>query len=203
MPINDSKDFTIELEFLFEARIRKALFDSLKGSDRVVVEEWRGWPIKTAKGRSEEHLFRRPFDLATFERKDRTLILTGYEVKGVDKVRKKAGVSYRYPSFGEGLDQALVLLHQGADFSYLVHPEPKEDNVKAEMKSFLERFASPIGLIFVTSEALQKQGYLFPYKQAERNYADENEKRRLLTSLLSGGYFREIHIVDWARKHEY
>ena len=191
-----------EPEFLSEARIRQALFDSLKGTDRVVAEEWRGWPIKTAKGRSEEHLFRRPFDVVTFERKDRTLILTGYEVKGIIKVKKKAEVSYRHPSFAEGLDQALVLLHQGADFSYLVHPEPEDDSVKAEMKSFFERFARQIGLIFVTSEDVQR-GHLFPYREAERNYADENEKKRLLTTLLSGGYFRKIHIVDWAKKHDY
>ena len=170
----------------------------------MVVEEWRGWPIKTAKGRSEAHLFRRPFNLATFERKDRSLILTGYEVKGIEKVRKKAGMTYRYPSFAEGLDQALVQLDQGADYTYLVHPEPEDENVKSETKSFLERLASRVGSIFVTPEAIQKQDHwIFAYKQAERNYANEDEKKRLLTSLLSGGYFSEIYIVEWAKKHDY
>lgn len=169
-----------------------------------MIEEWKGWPIKTAKGRSEAHLFKRPFDLATFERKDRTLILTGYEVKGIEKVRKRNRVAHRFPSFAEGLDQSLVLLHQGADFAYLVHPEPDDESLKTEMKSFLERFASKVGLIFVTREAIEREeAWVFPFKQPERNYADENEKKRLLTSLLSGGYFKDIHIVEWARKHEY
>jgi len=179
------------------------LFDSIKEYDKVVVEEWRGWPIKTAKRRSEAHFFRRPFDLAAFERSDRTLILTGYEVKGVDKVRKKRGITLRYPSFAEGLDQALVLLHQGADYSYVVHPEPEDESMKTEMKRFFEIFARQAGLIFVTPKDVQGKGFMIPYKQAERNYADENEKKRLLTTLLSGGYFRDIHIVDWAKRHEY
>jgi len=189
-------------ELLSEVRIRRALFDSIREYDKVVVEEWRGWPIKIAKGRSEAHLFRRSFDVAAFERTDRTLILTGYEVKGVVRVRKK-GTDYRYPSFAEGLDQALVLLHQGADYSYLVHPEPEDKNMKTEMKEFLEGFAGQIGLIFLTPKDVQDKGFISPYKQAKRNYADENMKKRLLTTLLSGGYFRDIHIVDWAKRHEY
>lgn len=194
-------------EFLSEDRIRDALFESLKGTDKVAVKEWKGWPIKTAKGRSESHFFRRSFDIATFEREDRSLILTGYEVKGVVKERRKKKAEeeagYRYPSFAEGLDQALVLLYQGADYSYLVHPEPEEDSMKTEMKIFIERFARPIGLVFVNSQDVQKGGYFLRYRQAERNYAEENEKKRLLTSLLSGGYFTDIHITDWSKKHDY
>ena len=124
-------------------------------------------------------------------------------MKGVDKVRKKEGIAHRYPSFAEGLDQALVLLHQGADYSYVVHPEPKDTSMKTEMKKFFEDFAQKIGLVFITPKDVRDKGFIFPYKQAERNYADENEKKRLLTTLLSGGYFRDINIVDWARKHEY
>ena len=176
--------------------------------DDLIIERWRGWSTKVGRKKRERHDFLREFDIAIFSRGKREYILrrpiaeilkppyyltlVGIEVKGLTKERQKV----RYPGFAEGIDQALVLLHQGADFSFLVKPEEKQDD---ELKTMSDNFARQIGLI-----AVRQDGTFDVYREPTRNYNTSDEKKRkMLTSLIHGGYFTNIRLPQWCKKHEY
>ena len=106
-----------------EEQIQDKLFFEIlpkRYPDSLTVKNWMGWSYRAKGERKEQTRFYREFDVALFERKTQagihSLVLTGFEIKGFEQE------SGKLPAFAEGLDQALVLLHQGADYSYLVHP---------------------------------------------------------------------------------
>ena len=193
-----------------EDNIRSKLYDHFCEifANDLVVEKWRGWSTKVGRERKERHHFLREFDIAIFSRGKREYILrrpimeilkppyyltlVGIEIKGLTKERQKV----RYPGFAEGIDQALVLLHQGADFSYLVKPEEKQDD---ELKIMCGNFGLHVGLIAV------RQDWTFDvYREPSRNYKTSDEKKgKMLTSLIHGGYFTNIRLPKWCKEHEY
>jgi len=103
-----------------EERIRTALYDHLAKTDDAIVECWKGWVTRTANGKFKKHYFHREFDMAQFHKEPYLTTLIGYEIKGCTTEKKKT--DYKPPAFAEGIDQAQVLLFQGADLVYLVIP---------------------------------------------------------------------------------
>lgn len=129
-----------------EERIRTALYDNLAARpDDAIVECWKGWITRTANGKSKRHYFRREFDVGQFHIEPYKITLTGYEVKGCTEEKKKTG--YKPPAFAEGIDQAQVLLFQGADLVYLVTPEPSDPKERQDLQDLCHRY-SHIGLVF-------------------------------------------------------
>jgi hypothetical protein len=175
--------------------------------DSVIVKNWMGWSYRGAGDKKEQDKFRREFDLAVFQRKTvgtiYQLVLTGFEIKGYSQ-EKKQKKPPRPPAFAEGLDQALVLLHQGADYSYLVHPEPENDGDKYALRDLCARFAPLIGLIFIPHD-LTKLTYLAKYKEAQQSsHTTPDMKRKMLTALISGGLRDAIsNIPSWAKTQQY
>ncbi|HKZ43078.1 MAG TPA: hypothetical protein VJ044_19120, partial [Candidatus Hodarchaeales archaeon] len=140
---------------------------------------------------------------AVFERKIQSgipnIVLTGFEVKGFGKKSGKA------PPFAHGLDQALVLLHQGADFAYLVHPEPQKNDDKIALNELCTKYAPLVGLIFVPHDLTQLTIAAQSYRHATRNpHTTAERKRKMLTSLLTWGLRDEISDIPlWCKKQEY
>lgn len=209
--MSDVRNLSGLIDEFTEDNVRKMLYNSLCENfpNDLVVEKWTGWSFRIGKKRRERHRFLREFDIALFSRGKREFILRrpimeilkppyyltliGIEIKGLTKEK----VKMKPPGFAEGVDQALVLLHQGADYAYLVTPESKNDK---ELKLFCDNFASKIGLILV-----RKDGTFEPHRDADRNYSTTSDdlKKKLLTSLISGGNFSNIRIPKWCKKHEY
>jgi hypothetical protein len=192
-----------------EQKIHQKLWDYLtKLYDQdCFARNWKGWSYRVGKKQREKTFFYREFDIARFHREQRPygseLWLYGYEIKGYEKVtkkyKKKKRIIYKEPAFGAGIEQALILLYQGADYAYLVIPEPKEVKDKNSLNDFCEKYAHPIGLIFVT-----EQGTFQEFRKAERNIlATEDRKKKMLTSLISGGQVSDIKIPVWCKKQEF
>ena len=162
------------------------------------AKKWKGWTYRTGEGR-DKSFFYREFDIARFHRIKREhtteLWLYGYEVKGYTKKNEK----YYDPPFGHGVEQALVLLYQGADYAYVVIPEPELERDKNDLKEFCDQFARHIGLLFFT-----KHGSFWEFRKPVRNtYATMDRKKKMLTSLITMPQLSEIISPVWARKHEY
>ena len=175
----------------------------LKGVDSIQVKDWSGWSYKKNRKHREQTRFYREFDIAVFSRKSLPsgsfdLKLVGYEVKGWRKDRR--GKMVEAP-FGEGLDQALVLLQQGADLAYVIYPEPKRQKDKSDLKELCDRYAPNIGIIYVRDDLSWYQ----TYRDAKQNsYVNRDKKRNMLTSLLTGGNFSEISERPlWALQQQY
>ena len=191
----------------------KLFFETLpkKYPDSVIVKNWLGWSYRGREERRESTKFYREFDIAVFERKVDfasvlakqpsfySLVLTGFEVKGFEE---KSG---KPPSFAEGLEQAIVYLHQGADFAYLVHPEPKDENDKKALNELCDRFAQHIGLIFVPHDLGKLTPPLSPYRYAQPNFQSmPDKKRNMLTSLVTWGLRDEISEIPlWCKQQKY
>ncbi len=171
------------------------------------ARNWKGWSYRTSKKKREKSFFYREFDIARFHRKKHQytteLLLYGYEIKGYEKVKRKykgeSITKYREPTFGLGIDQVLVLLYEGADFAYLVIPEPKKDRDKSNLNDFCEKYANNIGLIFAT-----EQGTFLEFRKAKKNpYFTLDKKKKMLTSLISKGQVSDIKTPLWCKKHEF
>jgi hypothetical protein len=135
---------SVNLE-LTEGRLKHKLYDALcKNPTNVVVKEWRGWTIRLGREKREKLFFNREFDFATFTKDQHgNLSLYGYEVKGYTQAK----VGYKPPPFASGLDQAVVLLDQGANNSFLVLNEP-DRREKEDLKRICDRFVPLVGLFF-------------------------------------------------------
>jgi hypothetical protein len=170
--------------------------------DSVIVKNWLGWSYRGKDDKKEQTKFWREFDIALFQRETipRTaqfVVLTGFEIKGF------APKSLRPPAFAEGLDQANVLLLQGANYSYLVHPEPEKSGDKHALKELCDNFSPHVGLIFIPHE-LEKLTYLTKYREARDNPSSEERKRKMLASLVTGGLRDEISELPlWCKKQQY
>jgi len=191
-----------ELAHPEETQIQDTFFrEFLKDEDSIRVKDWGGWSYKKGRNRKEQTRFYREFDIAVFSRKPlaygHDLKLTGYEVKGWRKDRGKV----REPPFGEGLDQALVLLQQGADFAYVIYPKPKRAEDKDALKELCDRYAPYIGIIYVNNDL----SWYEIFREAKQNsYVSMNRRRDMLTSLITGGNFSEISELPlWAKQQQY
>jgi hypothetical protein len=187
-----------------EDQIIEYLLNKSKFSERVLVKDWSGWSYKEG-GRSIQTNFYRAFDIAMIERQGMIktgydLIITGYEAKGYTLNKQK---KWSPPAFGEGLDQALALLMNGADFAYLVHPEPKRSEDKLELKELCERYANYLGLIIVSNDLT----YYNEIKKPEKNpYSYRDRKRDMLTALAIGGHYDKkfgLALPSWVKTRQY
>ena len=194
--------FWLEMENkLTEGRISTLLWNNLQRlyPNNCLAKNWKGWSYRLEQ-KTDRSFFYREFDIARFNRIRHSqhsieIQLYGYEIKGCRKHRKEV----RAPSFAEGVDQVLTLLHQGADFGYLVVPEPEEDEYKQDLKVFCDRFARHVGLLFVT-----EHGSFCEYRRPERNHhATTNRKKKMLTSLITSGQASKRRIPVWCRRHEF
>jgi len=192
-----------------EEKIHEKLWNHLTNlhDQDCIVKNWKGWSYRRGKEKREKSFFYREFDVARFHREQHqhttNLWLYGYEVKGYEKITRKTKgeikVIYKEPTFGLGIEQALVLLYQGADYAYLVIPESKKERDKNNLQDFCEKYARNIGLMFLT-----EQGTFWEFRKAERNlYSTEDRKKKMLTSLTAAGQFSNIKSPDWCRKHEF
>jgi hypothetical protein len=170
--------------------------------DSVIVKNWMGWSYRVSGNKKEQDKFRREFDIAVFQKQTfgstSNLVLTGFEIKGFSQRPTKP------PAFLEGLDQAIALLGQGADHSYLVHPEPDKQEDKSAARILCANFAPLIGLMFVPRD-LEKVTYLSKYKEAGRNpHTTPDMKHKMLTALIVGGLRDDIGpLPSWASKQQY
>jgi len=189
-----------------EKQIQEKLFFEVlpkRHPDSVVAMNWLGWSYRGEQDRREQTKFYREFDIALFERKIqasiRSLVLTGFEVKGFEE---KSG---KPPLFAEGLEQAVVLLHQGADLVYLVHPEPERQDDKKALAELCERFAPYVGLIFVPHDLGKLSPYYATYRNARQNpNSKPDRKRNMLTSLVTWGLRDKLgEIPLWCKRQEY
>ena len=195
-------------ELFIEEKIQRRYFRYLhkKCPDDVLVMNWKGWYEKATNHPS---YFYGAFDIAQFSRvikhgKVVDLILTGYEVKGVRRIfktKKKAGIKiqtgWRYPRLAEGIDQALALLMQRADYSFLITPTPESEGEKRDLISLRNKFVSHIGLIFANT----RRGFTEP-DQRLRNKTDLPDKLDALIPLyVSGKYEQKTGLIirPWAR----
>ena len=193
-----------ELSHPQESQIQDKFFrEFLKDRDSIRVKNWSGWSYKKGRKHKERTRFYREFDIAKFARKSLPygsydLKLTGYEVKGCRKDRREKMLE---PPFGEGLDQALALLQQGADFSYVIYPEPTNVEIKSALKEMCDRYAPNIGIIYVNRDLSWYQ----TYREAKQNInVNRDRTRDMLTSLITGGNYSEISELPlWAKRHQY
>jgi hypothetical protein len=169
----------------------------------VIAKNWLGWSYRGEGDRRQQTKFYREFDLAVFERKLQatipTLVLTGFELKGFEEKSGKG------PAFAEGLDQALVLLQQGVDFSYLIHPEPLDQDDKKTLKDLCDRYAPHVGLIFVPHQLSELSPYYSPFREARQNpQSRPDRKKNMLTSQVTWGLRDAISEIPlWCMKQEY
>ena len=184
---------------LRESMLRHQLFGYLVNyhSNDLIVEMWKGWWIKPGD-QKQQYLFFREFDIARFEKTQYGMVLTGYEIKGM----QKKGTKVSFPPFGAGLDQALCLLMQGADYSYLVTPEPSNEEAKTALATLCDRFTN-VGLMFpaVDGERREIVGWQTRIKAKQNSNTSENLKKNMLTFLMASGQRgRMIHAPSWTKE---
>ena len=136
----------------------KCFREFLREPEVYLIKNWMGWSFRTKtmnskKGKPTNHTpqtrFYREFDIARLERdKDNKLIISGYEIKGY--TNKAEPITP--PPFAEGIGQALSLLLQGADYSYVILPEEKEPKNKDGLKTLCDRYAKSVGIIYVKDD---------------------------------------------------
>jgi len=195
-------------ELFTEEQITKRLFKSLASANAVVAQSWRGYGTRVDRNRTERYYFNREFDVAQFVRQTtqpifggpfHSLSLYGYEVKGYTKDKKGRWIR---PAYAAGIEQALVLLQQGADWAYLVLPATLSDDEFERMKQLFalcDTWCQCIGITFAAID-----GTFFPYRHPQQNpHTTPDKKKTLLLRLISDGYVKEISTADWAKKHEF
>lgn len=145
-----------------EAQIQDKFFKQfLTVRNCVRVKNWTGWSYRKGKDHYEEKKFYREFDLAIFYKDARGLTLEGYEVKGWRRApTKEMRERMAEPAFGDGIDQALALLQQGADFSRVIYPEPTDPADKTALSELWDHYAQNIGIIYVRNDLSSYFDYL-------------------------------------------
>jgi hypothetical protein len=125
------------------------------------------------------------------------ILFSTYEVKGYTKTKQGKWIP---PALGDGLDQALVHLHQNSDISVLVYPDLGQDAGK-KLADICTNFAPRIGVLFMTREG----GYISHKGPTEAilSGVNEQQKRKMLAMLNTGGIYSRINQPEWAKKHQY
>ena len=97
-----------------------------------------------------------------------------------------------------------MLLYQGADYSYLVHPEPERYEDKYALRDLGARFLPHVGLIFIPDD-MEKLAYLSKYRESQQSFhCPKDKKRMMLTSLITGDLRDEISELPlWCKKEQY
>ncbi len=172
----------------------------------VVVERWSSHSVKLGD-RSERRFMLGEVDIArfnlvpsdaflgVFSGLKNFLTFTAFEVKG----NKKAGERVDEPTIGEGIEQAVVNLYQGADFSVIVRPDPGDEK-RGHLVKICEMYAPKVDLWFYNGKDF------VGWKQSPKptfNAASEQEKRMMLTRLVTSGAYTRINLPDWAKQGKY
>jgi hypothetical protein len=193
----------VHSQYPSEKQIQDKFFhDFLARRSSVRVKNWTGWSYRKGRTHSEVSLFYREFDLAQFHIDGTGLVLSGYEVKGWRKVSIKGKEAKMVePAFGDGLDQALALLEQGADFASVIYPEPKKQEDKEVLKRLCDHFAPNIGIIYVQNDLTS----FYDFRPPQHNlYTNIDRKKKMLSSLMTGGTFSDIsELRPWAKQQKY
>lgn len=187
---------------LTEDNIRKIWCKRLrKRKTSVVISKWK----RVHLGRDILHKEQKlsplfgEFDVVIFRRRRSdgkyNLQVIGYEIKGCrwDFKRRR----YEVPNIKEGMGQALSYLSNGADFAYVVRPQPKSKRESNQLIQMFEERASKIGLLFVTRNFRFR---LVKYP-VHNNRADEFRKIKMLAFVLTTAADinrNESIIPDWA-----
>ena len=119
-----------------------------------LIKDWQGWSLRTKMmndktgkpiNHSKPTSFYSEFDIANFERdSENKLLIKGYEVKGYTNKDNPS----RPPDFADGVGQALALLLQGADYSFVILPKLKGEDTEG-LKLLCDQYAKSIGIIYV------------------------------------------------------
>ena len=192
---------TKELPHPTEAEIQDKCFKEFlrwRHQDSLRVTNWRGWSQRTNRNHSRVSHFYREYDIAVFYKESDQLMLNGYEVKGWSKIRNEKLIE---PPFGEGIDQALALLLQGADFTYAIYPQPKKVEDQVDLKKLCDQFAPYVGLIYVQNDLSMHT----TAREPQRNpHSTPDRKKKMLASLVAGGVFSEMSDQpSWVKQQQY
>ncbi len=189
-------------EYPSEGQIQDKFFRDFLRNNAVRVKNWTGWSYKKGRTHREVTPFYREFDLAEFYLDTTGLVLAGYEVKGYRKTTKKGKEGTKLPpAFGDGIDQALTLLKQGADFASVIYPEPKKQEDKEALKELCDHFAANIGIVYVRNDLTSSYAFRPPVQNFHTNI---DRKKKMLSSLMTGGTFSDISdFPPWAKQQKY
>ncbi len=142
-----------------EAAIHDKFFRQFLREPEVhLIKNWMGWSFRTKtmnsrKSKPTNHTpqttFYREFDIARLEKDNNgKLIIRGYEVKGY--TNKDEPITP--PRFAVGIGQAISLLLQGADYSYMILPEEKERKNMEGLKLLCDQYARSVGIVYVKDD---------------------------------------------------
>lgn len=197
-------------EALVEEDIQRRYYNLLKDQyhDDALVMNWDGFWEKIGQiNKKQDSLhfgprkspFYSEFDIARFHRvllngKYR-LELYGYEIKGVtrDQLKKER---WRYPRVTSGLDQALTLHFQEADYSYLVTPRPEKEDHEKFLLDFRKKFTPKVGIIFA-----EIKGSFTEMISASRFRTNRTKKEDNLIRLIVNGAYKKnsLYAHEWCR----
>ena len=194
---------------LTEDQLRTMLFQSLvkQNPSDVIVERWSSHSVKTGSEVQRQFLLNEievgRFRLAPVDSiisfmggLKNVLSFTAFEVKGNTKTSKGSFVP---PSTRAGIEQAVVNLHQGADYSVIVRPDPGDEK-RGHLIKMCETYAPRVDLWLYDGKSF------VGWKQSPVpifNAANEQEKRRMLTMLIASGGRSRINLPDWAKQGKY
>jgi len=186
-----------------EEQIQDKFFSEfLARRSSVRAKNWTGWSLRKGRDHSEVTNFYREFDLAEFYVDGTSLVLAGYEVKGWKKTTKRdKSQKMIEPAFGDGIDQALALLQNGADFASVIYPEPAKTEDKAALKELCDHYARNVGIIYVQNDLKSYFNFRLPTRNP---YATMDRKKKMLSSLMTGGNLSDISdLPSWAKQQKY
>ena len=174
-----------------EKEVKNQLFRLLSNTTNdLIATQWKGWYLRTSKEAKEAYYFLREFDVVQFHEEvfpySKSLVITGYEVKGPNA------------PFAQGIDQALVLLQQGADYAYYVVPRPKRRELDALRKLCENYLRVKVGLILFD----EARGTFQTLVKPEENFFPilEEKKRQLMVHLLGRSICGNLsNVPDWCK----
>lgn len=199
-------------KLLEEKTIKKRLYAKLceESKDDVVILEWKG-RFERQKGQRRVHrsIFDGQFDLAVFKRTtDREIspLLIGYEVKGLQKARRKKDgkIIYRRPRPHVGLSQTRILLEADANQAYLVSLPRKNDSENRSIMNMIKDNLS-MGLIFAKVEngRMKFDTVIKPNKIKASVNQDRKKVNLGIVSVWEEPWCSKIRRQKWARKAEF
>ena len=195
---------------LEEKTITNRLYAKLcrESKDDVVILDWKG-RIEKRKGQRRIHrsIFDGQFDVAVFKRTEDIEIsplLIGYEVKGLIKGKKNGKVIYRRPRPHTGVGQALILLEEDANQSYLVTLPRENDSENQSLRNMIGRNPA-MGLIFakIENRRVTFETVITPKENKPSLNQDRKKVNLGITSVWEEPWCSRIRRREWARKAEF